>query len=81
MIRPDQNNTSENGNKNNSYCCSISLFHYETQKLLSVRNVPLSIFRLLFKIGIIYQLWWARGYQKYEPIETSVTIKVKGISK
>ena len=29
---------------------------------------------------VIYQLWYARGYQEFAEVEASVTTKVKGFS-
>ena len=65
--------------------CCYNFFEYETPKYVLVRNVPLSISKLILHIFVIsfvvfYQLWHARGYQEFAEIETSLTIKVKGTS-
>lgn len=65
-------------------CCS-SFFEYETPKVVTVQNVPLGILRLLLQTAVIafvviYQLWYARGYQEFAEVEASVTTKVKGFS-
>ena len=65
-------------------CCS-SFFEYETPKVVTVQNVPLGILRLLLQTTVIafvviYQLWYARGYQEFAEVEASVTTKVKGFS-
>ena len=57
----------------------------ETPKVVSVKNVPVGILRLALNIALlifvfIYEFWYARGYQKFTGIQTSVTIKVKGLS-
>ena len=60
-------------------------FEYETPKVVTVQNVPLGILRLLLQTTVIafvviYQLWYARGYQEFAEVEASVTTKVKGFS-
>ena len=65
-------------------CCS-SFFEYETPKVVTVQNVPLGILRLLLQTTVIafvviYQLWYARGYQEFAEVETSLTTKIKGFS-
>ena len=60
-------------------------FEYETPKVVKVRNVPLGIARLILQTCIIifvlvYQLWYARGYQEFTVVETSQTTKLKGFS-
>ena len=60
-------------------------FEYETPKVVTVQNVPLGILRLLLQTAVIafvviYQLWYARGYQEFAEVEASVTTKVKGFS-
>ena len=62
-----------------------SWFYNETPKVVSVKNVPVGILRLALNIALlifvfIYEFWHARGYQKFTGIQTSVTIKVKGLS-
>ena len=65
--------------------CFSSFFEYETPKVVTVQNVPLGILRLLLQTAVIafvviYQLWYARGYQEFAEVEASVTTKVKGFS-
>ncbi len=64
--------------------CSC-LFEYETPKVITVKNVPMGILRLVLQtacIGfiVIFQLWYSRGYQTFLDVEASVTTKVKGFS-
>ncbi|TRY76235.1 hypothetical protein TCAL_09591 [Tigriopus californicus] len=63
-----------------------SFFEYETPKVVTIQNVPLGILRLLLQMLVIgfvvlYQLWYARGYQEFAEVESSVTTKVKGFSR
>ena len=63
-----------------------SFFDYETPKVVTIQNVPLGILRLLLQLMVVgfvvvYQLWYARGYQEFTEVEASVTSKVKGFSK
>ena len=63
----------------------FSCFYNETSKVVRVRNVPLGILRLTLQTTVIsfilvYQLWYARGYQEFAEVETSLTTKVKGHS-
>ena len=65
--------------------CCASFFEYETPKVVTVQNVPLGILRLLLQTAVIafvviYQLWYAQGYQEFAEVEASVTTKVKGFS-
>ena len=65
--------------------CWSALFEYETPKVIKVKNVPLGILRLVIQILIIiftftYELWYARGYQEFIEIRSSLTTKVKGLS-
>ena len=60
-------------------------FEYETPKVITVKNVPMGILRLVLHfvcIGfvVVYQLWYARGYQEFAEVETSLTTKIKGFS-
>ena len=66
--------------------CPGAFFEYETPKVVTVKNVPLGILRLLLQVIVIvfvvfYQLWYARGYQEFAEVEASVTTKVKGFSR
>ena len=63
-----------------------SFFEYETPKVVTIENVPLGILRLLLQclvvaFVVVYQLWYARGYQEFAEVESSVTSKVKGFSR
>ena len=60
-------------------------FEYETPKVITVQNVPMGILRIvLHMVGIsfivLYQLCYARGYQEFAVVESSLTVKIKGIS-
>ena len=62
-----------------------SWFYNTTPKVVSVKNVPLGILRLALNISLVifvfvYEFWYARGYQNFTEVQTSVTIKVKGLS-
>ena len=64
--------------------CSC-FFEYETPKVITVKNVPMGILRLVLQtivIGfiVVFQLWYSRGYQTFLDVEASVTTKVKGFS-
>ena len=66
--------------------CPGAFFEYETPKVVTVKNIPLGILRLLLQVIVIvfvvfYQLWYARGYQEFAEVEASVTTKVKGFSR
>ena len=74
----------EGSNQSLGGFCSV-FFEYETPKVITVKNVPLGILRIvLHTVGIsfivFYQLWYARGYQEFAVVETSLTVKIKGIS-
>ena len=61
-------------------CSRQYLFSRDGHEVLS------KIFRLLLQTTVIafvviYQLWYARGYQEFAEVEASVTTKVKGFSK
>ena len=61
------------------------IFAYETPKVLNIKNVPLGILRLMLhalciSFVVLYQLWYARGYQEFTEVETSLTTKIKGFS-
>ena len=64
--------------------CS-GFFEYETPKVITVKNVPMGILRLVLhtvciSFIVFYQLWYARGYQEFAVVETSLTTKIKGFS-
>ena len=59
------------------------MFEYETPKVVTVKNVPMGILRLILQtcalcFVVLYQLWYARGYQTFLDVEASVLTKVKG---
>ena len=61
------------------------VFEYETPKVVTVKNVPMGILRLFLQSTavcflVLYQLWFARGYQTFLDVDSSVTNKVKGFS-
>ena len=61
------------------------LFQYETPKVITVKNVPMGILRLILQTSVVafvvmYQLWYARGYQTFLEVDASVRTKVKGFS-
>ena len=60
-------------------------FEYETPKVVTVKNVPMGILRLSLQTCalcflVVFQLWYARGYQTFLDVEASVTTKIKGFS-
>ena len=60
-------------------------FENETAKVVVIKNVPLGILRIILQcivvsFVIVYELWYARGYQEFAVVETSLTTKVKGHS-
>ncbi len=64
----------------------LGFFEYETPKVVTIQSVPLGILRLLLQLLVIafvvvYQLWYAKGYQEFAEVEASVTTKVKGFSR
>ena len=66
--------------------CCANFFEYETPKVVTIQNVPLGLLRLFLQLIVIafvvlYQLWYARGYQQFAEVEASVTTKVKGFSR
>ncbi len=65
--------------------CFSMFFEYETPKVVTVQNVPLGILRLLLQTAVVafvvvYQLWYAKGYQEFAEVEASITTKMKGFS-
>ena len=60
-------------------------FEYETPKVITVKNVPMGILRLILQSAVlafllIYQLWYSGGYQENTVGESSLTTKIKGFS-
>ena len=61
------------------------IFEYETPKVVTVKNKPWGIFRLVVQTSILtfifgFQLWYSRGYQAFSDLESSLTNKLKGRS-
>ena len=62
------------------------LGEHETVKYVKVdRHVTLSICKWLFQISVVvftlvHQLWYAKGYQKFSPVEATFTTKVRTTS-
>ena len=61
------------------------IFEYDTPKVVTVKNIPMGIIRLLTQticifFLVFYQLWYFRGYQGFCDVESSLTAKVKGIT-
>ena len=74
----------EGSNQSLGGICS-GCFEYETPKVITVKNVPLGILRIMLHTAgisfiVFYQLWYARGYQEFAVVESSLTVKIKGIS-
>ena len=68
----------------NSFGCSY-FFEYETPKVVTGKNIPLGILRMVLhticiSFVVVYELYYARGYQEFAEVETSLTTKVKGFS-
>ena len=64
---------------------TLGIFYSETAKVVTVKNVPLGILRLIVNLVllvfvVVYEFWYSRGYQTFTEIQTSLTIKVKGIA-
>ena len=82
---PSAANRGQSGSEAIPSGCCASFFEYETPKVVTVQNVPLGILRILLQTAVIafvviYQLWYARGYQEFAEVEASITTKVKGFS-
>ena len=55
-------------------------FEYETPKVITVKNVPMGIFRIIVQGAILtflfgFQLWYSRGYQSFADVEASIHCK------
>ena len=71
-------------NRVDSSLCSC-FFEYETPKVITVKNVPMGILRLVLHTTcisfiVLYQLWYACGYQEFAEVDSSLTTKIKGFS-
>ena len=66
-------------------CIPGFVFEYETPKTIVVKNIPMGIMRLCLQsmalsFILLYQIWYARGYQSFCDVEASITTKVKGFA-
>ena len=57
-------------------------FEYETPRVVTIRNVPLGILRLVLQFAVLtfvlaFQLGYRKGYQITGNAESSVTTKVR----
>ena len=64
--------------------CSF-FYEYQTTKVITFKNVSLRLLQLTLQslvvaFVLVYQLWYAQGYQEFAIKEASVTTKVKGYS-
>ena len=67
----------------NFECVPECFFEYETPKVITVKNIPMGIFRIIVQGAILtflfgFQLWHSRGYQTFGDVEASITTKIKG---
>jgi hypothetical protein len=63
-----------------------SVIEYETPRLVKIHNRKVGLVRRLIQLCIIlyvglYALWLQKGYQEFGRVESSVTTKIKGITK
>ena len=63
-----------------------SVIEYETPRLVKIHNRKLGLARRLIQISIItyvlvYALFLQKGYQEFTRVESSVTVKIKGVTK
>lgn len=63
-----------------------SLIEYETPRLVKIHNRKVGLVRRLIQLAIIvyvafYALWLQKGYQEFGRVESSVTTKIKGVTK
>ena len=59
---------------------------YETPRLVRIHNRKLGIVRRIIQGAIVmyvalYALWLQRGYQEFAQVESSITVKIKGVTK
>ena len=57
------------------------VIEYETPKVVTLHNPTIGLLRRCLQIGVVlyvglYQLWFAKGYQEFAEMESSVTTKV-----
>lgn len=63
-----------------------SIIEYETPRLVRIHNRKLGLVRRLIQLSIVcyvlvYALWLQKGYQEFTRVESSVTVKIKGVTK
>jgi len=63
-----------------------SIIEYETPRLVRIHNRKLGLVRRLIQFSIVcyvlvYALWLQQGYQEFTRVESSVTVKIKGVTK
>ena len=63
-----------------------SVIEYETPRLVKIHNRKLGLARRVIQLSIVsyvlvYALWLQRGYQEFTRVESSVTVKIKGVTK
>lgn len=63
-----------------------SVIEYETPRLVRIHNRKLGLVRRLIQFSIVmyvlvYALWLQKGYQEFSRVESSVTVKIKGVTK
>ena len=61
--------------------CLCSLFEYETPRFVTVRYLPLGILKIITQICVlvfvvVYEMYYAKGYQTFANVRSSVTTKV-----
>ena len=63
-----------------------SVIEYETPRLVKIHNRKVGLVRRVIQLCIImyvalYALWLQKGYQEFGRVESSVTTKIKGVTK
>jgi len=63
-----------------------SVIEYETPRLVKIHNRKVGLVRRLIQLGIVlyvalYALWAQKGYQEFGRVESSVTTKIKGVTR
>lgn len=62
------------------------MIEYETPRLVKIHNRKVGLVRRIIQLCIIlyvalYALWLQKGYQEFGRVESSVTTKIKGVTK
>ena len=57
------------------------MIEYETPKVVTIHNPTIGLIRRCLQLCVVmyvclYQLWYAKGYQEFATVESSVTTKV-----